>query len=76
VAYGSAPAAAGLVWTEAARQRVQRIPSFVRGVVMRRVEDFARGRGLDAVTPELLGEIRDAMPIDFSRRRPFFLNDD
>lgn len=76
VAYGSAPAAAGLVWTEAAKQRVQRIPSFVRGVVMRRVEDFARGRGLDTVTPELLGEIRGAMPIDFSRRRPFFLNDD
>jgi radical SAM protein with 4Fe4S-binding SPASM domain len=75
VSYGSAPAA-GLPWTEAARERVERIPSFVRGVVMRRVEDFARARGLPAVTPELLSEIRRAMPIDFSKRRPFFLDDE
>jgi hypothetical protein len=52
-----------------------KIPSFVRGVVMQRVEDFARARGLTTVTPELLGEIRQSMPIDFSKRRPFFLKD-
>jgi radical SAM protein with 4Fe4S-binding SPASM domain len=75
VGYGSAPAA-GLAWSEAARERVERIPSFVRGVVMQRVEDFARVRGLRTVTPELLGEIRRQMPIDFSKRRPFFLKDD
>ena len=28
------------------------------------------------VTPELLGEIRKALPVDFSKRRPFFLGDD
>jgi len=67
VTYGSAPTAE-LAWSPAARERVQRIPSFVRGVVMRRVEDFARARGLDTVTPELLGEIRKAMPVDFSKR--------
>jgi hypothetical protein len=50
-----------------------KIPSFVRGVVMQRVEDFARAKGLTTVTPELLGEIRSSMPIDFSKRRPFFL---
>jgi radical SAM protein with 4Fe4S-binding SPASM domain len=75
VGYGSAPAPS-LAWTEAARERVGRIPSFVRGVVMQRVEEFARARGLDTVTSELLGEIRGAMPIDFSRRRPFFLEDE
>jgi radical SAM protein with 4Fe4S-binding SPASM domain len=75
VAYGSAPATR-LAWTPAARERVQRIPSFVRGVVMRRVEDYARARGLDRVTPGLLGEIRRMMPVDFSKRRPFFLKDD
>jgi radical SAM protein with 4Fe4S-binding SPASM domain len=76
VAYGSPPAAAGLVWTEPARERIQRIPSFVRGVVQQRVEEFARSRGLDVVTPELLGEIRRAMPVDFSKRRPFFLGEE
>jgi AdoMet-dependent heme synthase len=75
VTYGSAPGPS-LAWSPAARERVERIPSFVRGVVTRRVEDFARSRGLDTVTPELLAEIRSAMPIDFSKRRPFFLKDD
>jgi hypothetical protein len=28
------------------------------------------------VTPELLDEIRRQMPVDFSKRRPFFLGGD
>jgi radical SAM protein with 4Fe4S-binding SPASM domain len=75
VTYGSAPAAS-LTWAPAARERLQRIPSFVRGVVVQRIEEFARTRGLDTVSPELLVEIRRAMPVDFSKRRPFFLQDD
>jgi radical SAM protein with 4Fe4S-binding SPASM domain len=72
IAYGSTPAPS-LAWSPAARDRLARIPSFVRGVVVQRVEGFARSRGLEAVTPELLDEIRRAMPVDFSKRRPFFL---
>ena len=64
-----------LVWTDAARTRLERIPSFVRGVVMQRIEDWARQRGLHEVTPELLTEIRGAMPVDFSKKRPFFMAD-
>ena len=64
-----------LVWTDAARARLERIPSFVRGVVMQRVEAWARERGLHEVTPELLTEIRSAMPVDFSKKRPFFVAD-
>jgi len=75
VTYGSKPSAT-LTWTPAARERVRRIPSFVRGVVMRRVEDFARARGLDTVSPELLRDLRSTMPVDFSKRRPFFLDDE
>ena len=75
VAYGSAPSPS-LEWSPAARARVARIPSFVRGVVAARVEAFARSRGVDTVTPELLEEIRRAMPVDFSRKRPFFLKDE
>ncbi len=76
VAYGGAATESGLSWSPAARERLQRIPSFVRGVVVRRIEEFARARGLTTVTPELLGEIRRALPIDFSKRRPFFLDED
>jgi radical SAM protein with 4Fe4S-binding SPASM domain len=64
-----------LPWTPAARERVARIPSFVRGVVMQRVEAWARRQGHREVTPELLAEVRSAMPIDFSKRRPFFVAD-
>ena len=64
-----------LLWTEAARARVERIPSFVRGVVMSRVEDWARRQGRREITPELLAEVRQAMPIDFSKRKPFFVTE-
>jgi hypothetical protein len=64
-----------LVWSAAARDRVARIPSFVRGVVMERVEAWARRQGRREVTPELLAEVRRAMPIDFSKQRPFFVAD-
>jgi radical SAM protein with 4Fe4S-binding SPASM domain len=64
-----------LAWSPEARERVARIPSFVRGAVMERVERFARETGRTAVTAELLAEVRRAMPIDFSKRRPFFLDE-
>ena len=73
VPYG-APFTPALAWSPEASERVARIPSFVRGVVMERVERFARETGRSAVTAELLAEVRQAMPIDFSKRRPFFLD--
>jgi len=45
----------------------------VRGVVMQRVEEYARREGHREVTAELLAEVRSAMPVDFSKRLPFFL---
>jgi hypothetical protein len=47
----------------------------VRGVVVRRLEDYARERGIAEVTVELMSEVRRAMPIDFSKRQPFFVRD-
>jgi len=61
-----------LAWSPAARERVERIPSFVRGVVMQRLEEYARRQGVREITLEMLAEVRSAMPIDFSKRRPFF----
>jgi radical SAM protein with 4Fe4S-binding SPASM domain len=63
-----------LSWSPEARARLDRIPSFVRGVIVERLEDFARQRGLSEVTPELMREVRRAMPIDFSKRAPFFVD--
>jgi len=64
-----------LAWSPAARERIERIPSFVRGVVMQRVEAYARRQGRHEITPELLAEVRSALPIDFSKRPPFFVTD-
>jgi radical SAM protein with 4Fe4S-binding SPASM domain len=75
VSYGAA-VDMSMSWDEDARVRMQRIPSFVRGVVTARIESYARERGYDSVTVELLDEVRRSMPVDFSRRRPFFLEED
>jgi len=63
---------AELEWSDDARARVERIPSFVRGVVTKRVETYARRQGIGVVTVELLDRIRQEMPVDFSKKLPFF----
>jgi radical SAM protein with 4Fe4S-binding SPASM domain len=47
-----------LVWDEAARARLAAIPSFARGMVVKAVEAYARGRGDTVVTPALLADVR------------------
>jgi AdoMet-dependent heme synthase len=64
----------GLRWTPEAEARLQRIPSFVRGVIVKRLEEYARRRGAAEVTVELMREVRSSMPIDFSKRAPFFVD--
>ena len=61
-----------LAWAPDAQARMARIPSFVRGVVAERVEAYARRTGRREITLELLAEVRQAMPVDFSKRLPFF----
>ena len=74
VTYGAA-AAREMVWTPEAEERISRAPSFVRGVVTKRVEDFARRHGYTEVNLEVMAEVRRKMPVDFSKRVPFFLKD-
>jgi len=75
VTYGAADREPELAWTPEAEARVRRIPSFVRAVVVDRVETWARENGHDEVTADMLSEMRSRMPVDFSRRRPFFLGE-
>src|SRR5690606_30802464 len=72
VTYGMA-APATMAWAPAARQRLERVPSFVRGVVTARVEAWARQRGYAEITPAVMDEVRRSLPVDFSKRMPFFL---
>ena len=73
--YGK-PVQAEMQWAPEAEARMRRIPSFVRGVVVERVEAYARREGYQIITGELLQEVRKNMPVDFSKRLPFFMRHD
>ncbi len=49
-------------WDEAASVRMKKIPAFVRGMVVRAVEESCRRNGLSRVTVEELERIRARMP--------------
>jgi hypothetical protein len=59
--YGS-DTAATVAWDDAAAQRMKKVPAFVRGMVMRAVEESCRKNGLDRVTVDELEKIRARMP--------------
>jgi radical SAM protein with 4Fe4S-binding SPASM domain len=51
-----------IAWDDAAAERMKRVPAFVRGMVVKAVEDSCRKGGLDRVTVEELERIRARMP--------------
>ena len=66
-------ASVALQWSPEALLRIDSVPSFVRGVVMARVEKFAHDRGYACVDLEVMEEVRRNLPVDFSKKLPFFL---
>ena len=61
VEYGTA-AVTSITWTPDAEARMKRIPAFVRGMVVRAVEEKCAREGIAAVTVEILDELRSRMP--------------
>jgi radical SAM protein with 4Fe4S-binding SPASM domain len=61
IEYG-ADSSATIAWDDAAAARMKKIPAFVRGMVVRAVEESCRKSGLDRVTVEELERIRARMP--------------
>ena len=57
-AEGSVQAAGEMSWTAEARERIQRVPVFVRGTVVKAVEAYARQQGLSEITPMILEEAK------------------
>ena len=49
-------------WDDAAAARMKKIPAFVRGMVVKAVEESCRKSGLDRVTIQELERIRARMP--------------
>lgn len=62
---GDGPDAGGRVrWTEAAVDRLGRVPSFVRGMVRRIYTDYARERGIREITPEVMDRARSDLGLE------------
>lgn len=72
VFYGQS-AETALSWSPDAREKLNAIPSFVRGVVTARIEKFAREKGYERIDADVMAEVRRTMPVDFSKKLPFFL---
>jgi radical SAM protein with 4Fe4S-binding SPASM domain len=53
---------ATIAWDDAAAARMNKIPAFVRGMVVRAVEESCRRNGISRVTAEELERIRARMP--------------
>jgi radical SAM protein with 4Fe4S-binding SPASM domain len=51
-----------IAWDDAAAARMKNIPAFVRGMVVRAVEESCRRNGISRVTTEELERIRARMP--------------
>ncbi len=51
-----------IAWDDAAAERMKKVPAFVRGMVVRAVEESCRRNGISRVTAEELERIRARMP--------------
>jgi radical SAM protein with 4Fe4S-binding SPASM domain len=57
-----------LSWEPEARERLAAIPSFARGMVVKAVEAYARGRGATVITPAILAAVRSSWGARFRPR--------
>jgi hypothetical protein len=51
----------GILWSDAARIRIERIPSFIRPMVQRAIERYALEQGHQLITDELMDEARSKL---------------
>ncbi|MGA7306502.1 MAG: PCP reductase family protein [Rhodothermales bacterium] len=51
-------ASGDIAWTDGALERLERIPSFVRPMVKRGIEDHAREQGIREINEEVMAEVR------------------
>ena len=53
-----------VAWSPDAVERLQNVPSFVRGMVKRIYTDYARERGIEEMTPELMDRARSELGLE------------
>ena len=55
---GQIPAVEGVRWTAEAEARLTNIPSFIRSMVKRGIEDHAKAQGIEVIDPEVMASVR------------------
>jgi AdoMet-dependent heme synthase len=58
-------------WSPEAKARLQRLPSFARGMVVKGVERYAASVGLTHITPEVMQAVRQQAETRYGRRFSF-----
>ena len=53
-----------VVWTSEASGRLERVPSFVRGMVKRIYTDWAREKGVSEITPDIMDRARTELGLE------------
>ena len=53
-----------MTWTEDAADRLERVPSFVRGMVHRIYTEWAEERGIEEITPEVMDRARSDLGLE------------
>ncbi len=61
IQYGHQPART-MAWETEARERIEQVPPFVRGMVIKSVESYCEKNGIAKVTGKDLDTIRSKMP--------------
>ena len=61
---GDVPIAGRLTWSPDALERLERVPSFVRGMVKRIYADWARERRIGEMTPEVMDRARTELGLE------------
>jgi hypothetical protein len=57
----STESGAGILWTDAAKMRIERIPSFIRPLVQRAIERYALEQGHQLITDAIMDEARSRL---------------
>ena len=60
----AAPAVGAPRWDDASRERLERVPSFVRGMVKRIYADYAAERGIAIITPDVMDTARRELGLE------------
>ncbi|MEJ2151453.1 MAG: PCP reductase family protein [Gemmatimonadota bacterium] len=64
-AFADRPLTAGTVrWSEAAAERLQGVPGFVRGMVKKIYGEYAVERGIEEITPEIMDRARQELGLE------------